>query len=70
MNDHPIFEYTVEQLSTGVEFGKFQGNGDVDDYPEPYRTMARNADSGAAFTMEIDGTTYTGLVVRVEEVHG
>lgn len=63
-------KYTIEQISTGEQFGEFAGNGDVDNYPEPYRTYAKNAESGQEFSAEINGERHGGLIVRAEAFDG
>lgn len=59
-------KYTVVQESTDEEFGAFEGDGNVDDYDEPYRSYALAADTGARFQIDIDGTIHKGVMVRAE----
>ena len=68
MADDKNIKYTIEQSTTGQQFGSFAGNGDVENYPEPYRSYARNADSGQEFSAEIEGERHNNLVVLAEEL--
>lgn len=63
-----MIKYTIVQVTSDEEFGAFVGHGDVDDYPEPYRSYARHADSGQEFSLEIEGTMHNNLIVRSEPV--
>lgn len=63
-------KYTIEQSSTGEKFGEFAGNGDIDNYPEPYRTYAKNAESGQEFSVELNGERHGGLTVTAEAYEG
>jgi hypothetical protein len=67
MADEPTnFKYTLQQQTTGTVVGAFEGNGNVSEYPEPYRSYAEAAETKKLFSVEIEGERFSNIEVTAE----